>query len=596
MQCACSSVKSKANAAPVWAAGLQLANASSVEVPEPLVRRHTWSDISAGRSAILFAIHSGINYLDEAYSARTCSAETAMPSLIIPCIEYRESDDRWCRPKNSSLMTKWLDEYVDRLSRQQYATEETASDGSSSDKNAIIQYDSDNSATDDTNVTRLQHDDATPGDWHQTVPVLIVGAAALLVTAIAVVIYLRRRSEQKKIDLQNSAAHQLSLSSTRSYNIMNSSAKPRNEPVIDREDVFGNPQSMHDFLEMLSSSPTAWESSPLSLSLALTAESLASGSPSNDKLTDRSVLTALANDPQLKHAQIPFDSLQFHHLITRGGHSEVWLCVLHDRCVAAKRLSKEQRKSWNEVKAFVRSIRLSAALQHPSILSFVGVAWSSLQNLCLLTEYLELGDLREYLRQSNPNRDQAEAYEDFMCFSLSWKREKMQILLDVARGLVYLHHHSIIHGDIKAKNVLLSATVDAKLATPDRYSADTANSSQRNGGTSPFWTAPEVLAGESHSEKADIYSLGVLITELDTHSSPYADAVTARGERMPPLQVLQHVISGHLMPSLSSTCPDEIVDLAEWCLDRDPSSRPSSRDAVRALRSVPGFNLDEFSL
>ncbi|KAE9023344.1 hypothetical protein PR002_g11740 [Phytophthora rubi] len=475
VQCACASVKSKANAAPVWATGPQLSDLGNNKIPNALVRRHTWSDSSAGRSAILFAIHTASEFQDEPYSTQTCSSETSTSSLVIPCIEYRESDGRWCRPTNSSLMTKWLNEYVVALVEDKYAssaTQELGSEDYKSDISASFQYDSDNSATDDTNVTRLQHDDSTPGNWRQTIPVLIVGAAALLVTGIAVFIYLRRRSEQRKHDTQNSEAYQISMSSHQS---MNNSTKPRNEPLLDREDVFGNPHSMRDFLEMLSSSPTAWESSPLSLSLALTAESLASGSPSNDKLTDREVLTALANDPQLKHAQIPFELLQFHHLIARGSHSEVWLCVLHDRCVAAKRLSKEQQRSWNEVKTFVRTIRLSASLQHPSILSFVGVAWSSLQNLCLLTEYLELGDLREYLLQSNPSRDQTETYEDFMCFSLSWKREKMQLLLDIAR-------------------------VEAKLAgfgTPDQFSENASKVSQRSGGTSPYWTAPEILAAPS---------------------------------------------------------------------------------------------------
>ncbi|KAJ8569033.1 hypothetical protein ON010_g6225 [Phytophthora cinnamomi] len=600
VRCACTSMKRKANAAPVWATGSQLIDLSSGEIPEVLVRRHTWSDSSAGRSAILFAIHTAREFRDEPYSAQICSPEASTSSLIIPCIEYRESDERWCRPKNSSLMTKWLNEYVVTLLGGKYnhsATNELGSGGYSSDMNASIQYNSDSSA--DANVTRLEHNDIAPGDWHQTVPVLIVGAAALLVTAIAVFIYLRRRSEQQKREMQSSETHESSLSSTISLQNMNNSTKPRHDPLIDREDVFGHPRSMHDFLEMLSSSPNAWESSPLSLSLALTAESLASRSPSNDKLTDRSVLTALAHDPQLKHAQVPFDLLQFHHLIARGARSEVWLCVLHDRCVAVKRLSKEKRTDWNEVKGFVRTIRLSAALQHPSILSFVGIAWSSLQNLCLLTEYLELGDLREYLRQSNTSRDQSESYEDFMCFSLSWKREKIQILLDVVRGLVYLHQHRIVHGDVKAKNVLLSATVDAKLAgfgAPDQYSANISKTSQRGVGASPFWTAPEVLAGELLSEKADIYSLGVLITELDTHRSPYADLVTARGDHMPPLQVIQHVISGNLKPSLSSTCPNEIADLVEWCLHHDPSSRPSARNVVQALRSIPGVNLAEFSL
>ncbi|KAL4147512.1 hypothetical protein PRNP1_011268 [Phytophthora ramorum] len=251
------------------------------------------------------------------------------------------------------------------------------------------------------------------------------GGAALLVTGIAVFVYLRRRSDRRETNLQNAAAHQLSLiCSNDSNKETNESRKPRDNPLIEKEDRFGNRRSINDFLEMLSSSPSAWESSPLSLSLAQTAESLASGSPNGAKLTDSSVLYALANDPHLKNAQIPFELLQFHHLIARSSRSEVWLCVLRDRCVAVKRLHKEKRRDLEETKAFVKAIRLSAPLQHPSILDFVGVTWNSLRNLCLITEYLELGDLRSYPINASSilNRPSRGLYERWICQVELWRR------------------------------------------------------------------------------------------------------------------------------------------------------------------------------
>ncbi|KAL4167581.1 hypothetical protein KRP22_013065 [Phytophthora ramorum] len=298
-------------------------------------------------------------------------------------------------------MTKWLSEYVVTLLEQRDSSASSSdSSGFVSDENATIPDMSDNAMT-DTNATRLQHDDTSPGSWNHTIPVLVVGGAALVVTGIAVFVYLRRRSDRRETNLQNAAAHQLSLiCSNDSNKETNESRKPRDNPLIEKEDRFGNRRSINDFLEMLSSSPSAWESSPLSLSLAQTAESLASGSPNGAKLTDSSVLYALANDPHLKNAQIPFELLQFHHLIARSSRSEVWLCVLRDRCVAVKRLHKEKRRDLEETKAFVKAIRLSAPLQHPSILDFVGVTWNSLRNLCLITEYLELGDLSEQVREA----------------------------------------------------------------------------------------------------------------------------------------------------------------------------------------------------
>ncbi|ETL34284.1 TKL protein kinase [Phytophthora nicotianae] len=576
VQCSCASVKTKASIAPVWATGdLSTISSNSSTIPETIIRRHTWSNATAGRSAILFAIHTS----DES-NADLCASKTSLSSLTIPCIEYRASDDRWCRPQSSSLMSKWLNEYV--------ATLETSNSAENEANRSVFSPITDVNNDDSANATSLQHN-STSGHWQNTIPVLIVGAAALIVTGIAVFMYLRQRSEKRKAELQNSGANRLSMSSTQSSTQSSrATRKPHKNPLIDREDIFGNP---HDCIQILTSSP-------LTLSHTGTAESHSSESPKPDNPKDSDVLNTLTNDPHLKHAQIPFDRLQFHHLIARGTH-EVWLCVLRDRCVAVKRLSKEERKNLDEVRAFIKTIRLSALLQHPSILSFVGVAWSSMRNLCLVMEYLELGDLQEYLRQSNPNRDQNEIYEDFMSFSLTWKNEKMQILLDITRGLVYLHRKRIIHGDLRAKNVLLSADLDAKLTgfgVVGYRSDNQLEKAQSTRPNTPFWTAPEVLAGGAPSRKADIYSLGVVIAELDTHRSPFSSALTARGSRMPPLQVLQHIVSGHLKPNLSPTCPSEIADLAEWCLQRDPDARPSASDVVQAVRSIPGYNLDEFSL
>ncbi|GMF27412.1 unnamed protein product [Phytophthora lilii] len=607
IQCACSAVKTKANEAPVWSIGqIYTDPVNNSNLPEPFIRRHTWSDLTAGRSAILFAIHTNRALQDMSLS-NACGSYTPPASLTIPCIEYRDADDRWCRPSSSPLMSKWLREYIltqlnnIESSASGSVDSNISSSTSSPNMNYTVLDNNDNSAMADTNITKLQHDDLTTGRWRQTVPVMIVGGVALVVSALAVFIYLRRRSDQRKQELQTSAANQLSLSSADDGQKTEKTTKmARHNPLIDTEDAFGNQHSMHDILEMLSSSPTAWESSPISLSLALTAESLASGGSKDGKCSDTSIFNAMINDPHMKDTQISFDLLQFHHLIARSSHTEVWLCVLRDRCVAVKRLSKEQRKSLNSVKAFVKTIRLTAPLKHPSIVDFVGIAWNSLQNLCLVTEYLELGDLQEYLRQSNPDRTHNDISDEFMYFSLSWRREKMQLLLDIVRGLDYLHRHHILHGDLRARNILLSAALDAKLigfGTQNQLGSRALGQSQRNIGVeSPFWASPEVLAGGSQTEKADIYSLGVLITELDTHLTPYANTVTARGESMPPLQVLQHIMARQLKPSLLPSCPHEIVDLAEWCMHGDPKCRPTARDVVQAVRSIPGVNLDEFSL
>jgi mitogen-activated protein kinase kinase kinase 7 len=99
----------------------------------------------------------------------------------------------------------------------------------------------------------------------------------------------------------------------------------------------------------------------------------------------------------------------------------------------------------------------------------------------------------------------------------------------------------------------------------------------------PYWTAPEVLSGERYTEQTDIYSFGVLLSELDTCQLPYFDAVGPNGTKMKPFQVLDGVMSGVLRPSFTESCPSRIRRLGVACLQQESSRRPTARQLVEIL-------------
>lgn len=127
-----------------------------------------------------------------------------------------------------------------------------------------------------------------------------------------------------------------------------------------------------------------------------------------------------------------------------------------------------------------------------------------------------------------------------------WERDAVSLLLDVTAGLHFMHEHGVVHGDIKAGNILLSKDGVAKVSDfglSSIFSSSSAhplscqNSSVGGGGESttssvcvPFpegslyWMAPEVLRGESgHTPASDIWSLGCLCVELLTGTPPFFD-------------------------------------------------------------------------
>ncbi|KAF1778315.1 Protein kinase-like domain [Phytophthora cactorum] len=255
---------------------------------------------------------------------------------------------------------------------------------------------------------------------------------------------------------------------------------------------------------------------------------------------------------QLSNLSMQYESagsnttLQILLAISKGASGEVWLCDFNGEKVAVKRLLQTKHQKAQHVQAFAEEIELSASLIHPHIVEFIGVAWNTLNNLVMAMEYLPMGSLQRYLRVNSE--------------LMSWPKDKLRMAIGIAQALEYLHDRkpSLIHRDLKSSNILLT---------------NNWNKADR------LW----VLEGKRYTERADIYSFGVVLSELDTGKAPYADAVTEHGGMPKPFYVLQDVMAGRLRPSFSQDCPLLIKRIGLASLALDPVRRPTARELVEEL-------------
>ncbi|KAG3113024.1 hypothetical protein PI125_g7710 [Phytophthora idaei] len=173
------------------------------------------------------------------------------------------------------------------------------------------------------------------------------------------------------------------------------------------------------------------------------------------------------------------------------------------------------RSDLKKVNAFLAEAKLMASLAHPHIVRFVGVSWASLSDLCVLSELMKGGDLRSLLQEFEA-RGRPQGIDD----------DKIRIAHHVAQALTYLHSLSpvVIHHDLKSKNVLLTENMDAKL-TDFGISKEQQDNTMTAGVGTMLWMAPEVMMAERYTKKADIFSFGVLLSELDLHTLPYSHAM-----------------------------------------------------------------------
>ncbi|CAH0485716.1 unnamed protein product [Peronospora farinosa] len=313
------------------------------------------------------------------------------------------------------------------------------------------------------------------------------------------------------------------------------------------------------------------------------------------KLTDVDVFTrqqmsigGIWDDPVLVAARIPYKKVQIQELIARGGFGQVFLAAYNGQTVAVKTLLPETADDMDEVNALFAEAKVMATLEHPCIINFIGIAWESFSSICCVTEYMVGGDLRALLNHFLMNKTRPQGFD----------HDKVKIASDIVHGLTYLHsmEPNILHRDLKSRNVLLNSQLNAKL-TDFGVSRERSDGMMTNAVGTSLWMAPEVMLGSHYDGKADVFSFGILLSELDTHLMPYANVRNASGRKPSETTILRKVAAGKLQVEFSRACLPELLELAKACISVNPKDRPTARDALTRLETaLTSFEAEEVAL
>ncbi|KAL3819570.1 hypothetical protein ACJIZ3_005475 [Penstemon smallii] len=191
------------------------------------------------------------------------------------------------------------------------------------------------------------------------------------------------------------------------------------------------------------------------------------------------------------------------NLLGRGGFGPVFLGKLEDgKMVAIKKLALD--KSQQGESEFLAEVRMITSIQHKNLVRLLGCCSDGAQRL-LVYEYMKNRSLDHIVYGKSD-------------IFLNWNT-RFQIILGIARGLQYLHEDSnfrIIHRDIKASNILLDDKFQPRIGDfglARFFPEDQLYLSTTFAGTLGY-TAPEYAIRGELSEKADIYSFGVLVLEI----------------------------------------------------------------------------------
>lgn len=242
---------------------------------------------------------------------------------------------------------------------------------------------------------------------------------------------------------------------------------------------------------------------------------------------------------------------------------------IDDRIVAVKILKDEYLANEEFTRRFKNESKAIAILSHPNIVKVYDVSFGE-RFQYIVMEYIDGITLKEYIEQQK---------------EIKWK-EAVHFTVQILRALQHAHDKGIIHRDIKPQNIMLlpDGTIkvtDFGIAQFSRQETRMNTSGENKAIGSVHYISPEQARGEITDEKADIYSVGVMLYEMLTGCLPFeADNAVS-------VAIMQLQTEPKKPCEINPQIPEGLEEITLKAMQKDPQARYQS--AAEML-----YDIDEF--
>ncbi|CAM0911810.1 unnamed protein product [Alopecurus aequalis] len=270
------------------------------------------------------------------------------------------------------------------------------------------------------------------------------------------------------------------------------------------------------------------------------------------------------------------------HKIGQGGFGAVYYAELRGERAAIKKMDMQATQE------FLAELKVLTHVHHLNLVRLIGYCTEN--SLFLVYEFIENGNLSQHLRGTG--------YEP-----LSWS-ERVQIALDSARGLEYIHEHTVpvyIHRDIKSANILIDKNTRAKVADFGLTKlTEVGGTSLQTRVVGTFgYMPPEYARYGDVSPKVDVYAFGVVLYELISAKDAIVRSAESASDSKglvylfeealnapDPKEGLRKLVDPKLGDDYSIDNILKMTHLANACTQEDPKLRPTMRSVVVALMTL----------
>jgi serine/threonine-protein kinase len=257
-----------------------------------------------------------------------------------------------------------------------------------------------------------------------------------------------------------------------------------------------------------------------------------------------------------------------------GGMAVVWQAYdnVLARTVAVKVLATHAADAPQSRHRIRREAQAAAALSHPNIAQVYDYGEADIDGH--ITPYVVMELIR------------GDSLQQRLMDGPMLARNAMRVCAEIAAALAAAHTEGLVHRDIKPANIMLASTgakvVDFGIAAGIRPPGSGADDVEVLG--TPAYVAPERLLHDAVQPASDVYALGVLLYRLLAGHSPWSSETTTQM-----LTAHIYVEPAPLLPMYQ--VPDYVTALCNRCLDKDPTQRPSAREAAALLAHGAGLQV-----
>ncbi|XP_057508804.1 LEAF RUST 10 DISEASE-RESISTANCE LOCUS RECEPTOR-LIKE PROTEIN KINASE-like 1.2 isoform X2 [Actinidia eriantha] len=275
-----------------------------------------------------------------------------------------------------------------------------------------------------------------------------------------------------------------------------------------------------------------------------------------------------------------------------GGFGTVYHGKLKDgREVAVKRLYEHNYKRMAQ---FINEIEILTRLRHKYLVSLYGCTSRQSRELLLVYEFIPNGTVADHLH--------GDLAEDG---PLTWPI-RMNIAIETADALAYLHASDIIHRDVKTTNILLDNNCNVKVADfglSRLFPTDMTHVSTAPQGT-PGYVDPEYHQCYQLTDKSDVYSFGVVLIELissmpavdisrDRHEINLANLAMSKIQNRAFHELIDPAL-GFESDSSVERMATSVAEVAFRCLQLEKEMRPTMDEVLEALKEIQEYKDDDF--